>query len=98
MRIADMVQKTAPSQEDYSQKDYRKLIVELNQDTDEGTYKIELMVIRLHSADHNRVRNELEGFGNLVVLHENTDSIRLQIEGINHDIVPELLERGWHWE
>jgi len=75
-----------------------KTIVEFRQEDDDGVgYVAELLCWHLQAEDHQAIRKEVSEFGDIQIVHEDADSLRLELRNIDRDIVAELEDIGWHW-
>lgn len=74
-----------------------KTIVEFRKDDDSDCYIAELLCWHLRDEDHRAIRDELKEYGDIQIVHEDADSLRLELRNINRDIIAELQEAGWRW-
>lgn len=74
-----------------------KTIVEFRKDDESESYVAELLAYQIQVNDHRAIRSELKEYGDITIISEDADSLRLELRNIDRDIVPELEELGYHW-
>ena len=74
-----------------------KTIVDFRKDDESDGYVAELLAYQIQAEDHRAIRKEVSEFGDIQIVHEDADSLRLELRNIDRDIVSELEEIGWGW-